>query len=154
MNDKRLILEHGCFEKLKDKSLVVPFVCPVCSCRFDAEYNRRDTSVEHFHGWKRFWYDIYPDHYRYVSKAFVQSVIMNVRLITSRVSHLQSILKRCKMKSYFQKMFPHIKFMIWFGFYYAGLVLILSFIATNIITKLITIALWYCGYPYTEDFFK
>lgn len=87
-------------------------------------------------------------------KPFVQSVIMNVRLITSRVSHLQSILKRCKMKSYFQKMFPHIKFMIWFGFYYAGLVLILSFIATNIITKLITIALWYCGYPYTEDFFK
>lgn len=70
MNDKRLILEHGCFEKLRDKSLVVPFVCPVCSCRFDAEYNRRSTSIEHFHGWKKFWYDGYSDNYRYVSRTF------------------------------------------------------------------------------------
>lgn len=58
------------------------------------------------------------------------------------------------MNNYFRKMLPHIKFMVWFGFYYAGLVLILSFITTNIITKLIAIVLWYFGYPYTKGFTK
>lgn len=69
MNNRKLILEHGCLDKLKDESLVVPFTCPVCSCRFDAEYSARKTTIEQFTGWRRFWYDGYPDHYRYVSKS-------------------------------------------------------------------------------------
>lgn len=51
----------------------------------------------------------------------------------------------CKIKKYIIKLLPHINFMIWFGFYYAGLIMILSFVATNIVTKIITIALWYYG---------
>lgn len=87
-------------------------------------------------------------------KPFVQSVIMNVHPIMSRVSHLQSILKRYKMKSYFQKMFPHIKFAVWFGFYFLGLFFISEYIATTTIAKLVTIALWAFGYPYSKGLSK
>lgn len=51
----------------------------------------------------------------------------------------------CKIKKYIIKLLPRINFMIWFGFYYAGLIMALSFVATNIVTKIITIALWYYG---------
>ena len=61
MNNRKLILEHGCLDKLKDESLVVPFTCPVCSCRFDAEYSARKTTIEQFTGWRRFWYDGCPE---------------------------------------------------------------------------------------------
>lgn len=87
-------------------------------------------------------------------KHFAQSVILNVHPIMSRVSHLQSILKRYKMKSYFQKMFPHIKFAVWFGFYFLGLFFISEYIATTTIAKLVTIALWAFGYPYSKGLSK
>ena len=85
---------------------------------------------------------------------FAQSAILNAHLITNRVSHLQSILKRCKMKSYFQKMFPHIKFAAWFLSYFLGLYFVAEYIATSVIAKLIVLALWAFGYPYSKEFSK
>lgn len=67
--DKKMIIEHGCLQKLKDETLVVPFACPVCNCRFNAGYDRRKTGIERFTGWKRLWFDGYPEHFRYVSES-------------------------------------------------------------------------------------
>ena len=53
------------------------------------------------------------------------------------------------MKSYFQKMFPHIQFAIWFLFYFLGLFFVAEYIATSVIAKLIALALWAFGYPYS-----
>ena len=58
------------------------------------------------------------------------------------------------MKSYFQKMFPHIQFAIWFLFYFLGLFFVAEYVATSIIAKLIVLALWAFGSPYSEEFFK
>lgn len=58
------------------------------------------------------------------------------------------------MKSYFQKMFPHIQFTIWFLFYLLGLFFVAEYVATSVIAKLIVLALWAFGSPYSEEFFK
>lgn len=58
------------------------------------------------------------------------------------------------MKSYFQKMFPHIRFSVWFLFYFLGLYFVTEYIAISIIAKLIALALWVFGSPYSEEFFK
>ena len=52
------------------------------------------------------------------------------------------------MKSYFQKMFPHIQFAIWFLFYFLGLFFVAEYVATSVIAKLIVLALWAFGNPY------
>lgn len=87
-------------------------------------------------------------------KHFAQSVILNVHPIVSHANRLQSILKRCKMKSYFQRMFPHIKFSIWFLFYFLGLYFVAEYFAISVIAKLIVLALWAFGYPYSKEFSK
>lgn len=58
------------------------------------------------------------------------------------------------MKEYIMKGLPHIKFAVWFGFYFLGLFFISEYIATSIIAKLITIALWAFGYPYSKGLSK
>ena len=58
------------------------------------------------------------------------------------------------MKSYFQKMFPHIRFSVWFLFYFLGLYFVTEYIATSVIAKLIALALWAFWYPYSKEFFK
>ena len=58
------------------------------------------------------------------------------------------------MKSYFQKMFPHIQFAIWFLFYSLGLFFVAEYVATSVIAKLIALALWAFGSPCSEEFFK
>lgn len=58
------------------------------------------------------------------------------------------------MKSYFQKIFPHIRFSVWFLFYFLGLYFVTEYIAISIIAKLIALALWVFGYPYSKEFFK
>lgn len=58
------------------------------------------------------------------------------------------------MKGYFQKMLPHIKFAVWFSFYYFGLYFVAEHITTSVIAKLIVIVLWVFGYPYSKEFFK
>ena len=58
------------------------------------------------------------------------------------------------MKSYFQKMFPYIQFAIWFLFYLLGLFFVAEYVATSIIAKLIVLALWAFGSPYSNEFFK
>ena len=58
------------------------------------------------------------------------------------------------MKSYFQKMFPHIQFAIWFLFYFLGLFFVAEYVATSVIAKLIVLALWAFENPYSKEFFK
>ena len=58
------------------------------------------------------------------------------------------------MKSYFQKMFPYIQFAIWFLFYFLGLFFVAKYVAISVIAKLIALALWVFGYPYSKEFFK
>lgn len=58
------------------------------------------------------------------------------------------------MNNYFQKMLPHIKFAVWFAFYFFGLFFIAEYAATSIIAKLIVLALWAFGYPYSKEFSK
>ena len=58
------------------------------------------------------------------------------------------------MKSYFQKVFPHIRFSVWFLFYFPGLYFVTEYIAISVIAKLIVLALWVFGYPYSKEFFK
>lgn len=58
------------------------------------------------------------------------------------------------MKSYFQKMFPHIQFAVWFLFYFLGFYFVEEYIATSVIVKLIVLALWVLGNPYSKEFSK
>lgn len=58
------------------------------------------------------------------------------------------------MKSYFQKMFPDIKFSVWFLFYFLGLYFVAEYIAISVIAKLVVLALWVFGYPYSKEIFK
>lgn len=58
------------------------------------------------------------------------------------------------MKSYFQKMFPHIKFVVRVLFYSLGLYFVSEYIVTSVIAKLIVLALWSFGYPFSKEIFK
>lgn len=51
-------------------------------------------------------------------------------------------------------MFPHIKFAVWFLFYFLGLYFVAEYIAISVIAKLIVLALWAFGYPYSKEIFK
>lgn len=87
-------------------------------------------------------------------KAVVQNVITTVYLMPNHANRTVNISKRCNMNNYFQKMLPHIKFAVWFAFYFLGLFFIAEYVATSAIAKLIVLALWVFGYPYSKEIFK